>query len=288
MEIRYAKRLTEIPPYIFHQLSRMKAAEAQLGRDIIDLGIGDPDLPTPSRIVERLKVESENPSNHRYPPYAGIKPFKIAIAEWYNRRYGIDIDPETEVIVLIGSKEGIAHTFLSFVNPGDVALCPNPSYPVYSPAAIFAGGLPFSVPLREEVNFLPDISSIPDDVVKKAAIFFINYPNNPTAAIIDSESLKLLVAFCRSNDIILCQDAAYAMLTFDGYECPSLFSVDGAKDVGLEFHSLSKTFNMTGWRVAFAVGRKEIVQGLLTIKSNVDSGVFTAIQLAGVEALKPC
>jgi LL-diaminopimelate aminotransferase len=288
MEVKYSRRLTEIPPYIFKQLSEMKAAEIQLGKDVIDLGIGDPDLPTPVRIIERLKIESEKPENHGYPPYAGIKPFRESIASWYKRTFDIDIDPDKEVIVLIGSKEGIAHTFLSFVNPGDIALCPNPSYPVYSPATIFAGGIPYYVPLREENNFLPDISSIPDEVTETARIFFINYPNNPTAAVLDRDSLGILVSYCRKNKIILCQDAAYAMLTFDGYEYPSLFSIEGARDVGLEFHSLSKTFNMTGWRIGFAIGREEIVRGLLQVKSNMDSGVFPAIQMAGVEALDNC
>jgi len=288
MEIRYTKRFSEIPAYIFQQLSEMKAAQVQLGKDVIDLGIGDPDLPTPARIIERLKAECEKPENHRYPPYAGIRPFKEAIARWYKTRFGIEIDPESEVIVLIGSKEGIAHTFISYVDPGDIALVPNPSYPVYSPATVFAGGSPQNVPLREETGFLPDISAIPDDVARRARIFFINYPNNPTAAVIERDALELLVSYCRMNEIILCQDAAYAMLTFDGYEFPSLFSIDGAWDVGLEFHSLSKTFNMTGWRVGFAVGRKEIVAGLLRVKSNIDSGVFPAIQMAGVEALDSC
>ncbi|MFQ6102838.1 MAG: LL-diaminopimelate aminotransferase [Candidatus Glassbacteria bacterium] len=288
MDIKYSKRLSMIPAYIFQRLSEMKEAQLQLGKDIIDLGIGDPDLPTPRRIIERLKAESEKPENHHYPPYAGIRPFKDAIARWYKGRFGIDIDADKEVIVLIGSKEGIAHIFLSFIDPGDVALCPNPSYPVYSPATVFAGGTPFYVPLREENNFLPDISSIPKEIARRARLFIINYPNNPTAAVIDKESLELIVSFCRSNEIILCQDAAYSMLTFDGYEYPALFSIDGAREVGVEFHSLSKTFNMTGWRVGFAVGREEILRGLLRIKSNMDSGVFPAIQQAGVEALENC
>lgn len=288
MDVQYAQRLLDIPAYIFAQLAEMKKAELQLGRDIIDLGIGDPDLPTPKRIIERLKREASNPEHHRYPPYAGIEPFRSAAAVWYEKRCGIAFDPESEIVTLIGSKEGIAHTFLAFVGPGDIALCPDPAYPVYSPATIFAGGTPFYVPLKEENGFLPDISAVPADVAKKAKLFFINYPNNPTAAVIGRESLELLVSFCRSHDIILCQDAAYAMLTFDGYECPSLFSVDGARDIGIEFHSLSKTFNMTGWRIGFAIGRSELVGGLLKIKSNVDSGVFPAIQMAGVEALENC
>jgi len=288
MEIRYSKRFSKIPAYIFKQLSEMKAAQIQLGKDVIDLGIGDPDLPTPTRIVERLKTESEKPENHRYPPYAGIKPFKEAIARWYKRKYGVEVDPNSEVIVLIGSKEGIAHTFISYVDPGDIALIPDPSYPVYSPATIFAGGTPYYVPLKEEIAYLPAISTIPEDIAQRARIFFINYPNNPTAAVIEREGLELLVSFCKANNIILCQDAAYAELTFDGYEFPSLLSIDGARDVGLEFHSLSKTYNMTGWRVGFAVGRRELVSGLLRVKSNMDSGVFPAIQMAGVEALDNC
>ncbi len=288
MDVQYAQRLLDIPTYIFAQLGEMKRAEVQLGRDIIDLGIGDPDLPTPKRIIERLRREAGDPRHHRYPPYAGIEPFRRAIAGWYERQFGISFDPENEIVVLIGSKEGIAHTFLAFVGPGDIALCPDPAYPVYSPATIFAGGKPYPVPLREENGFLPDISSIPPEVAEKARLFFINYPNNPTAAVIGREGLELLVSFCRAHNIILCQDAAYAMLTFDGYEHPSLFGVDGARDVGIEFHSLSKTFNMTGWRVGFAVGRKELVGGLLKIKSNVDSGVFPAIQMAGIEALENC
>jgi LL-diaminopimelate aminotransferase len=288
MEVRYAQRLLDIPVYIFAKLAELKQVEVGRGKDVIDLGIGDPDLPTPSRIIEKLKRESEKPENHRYPPYAGIRPFRESIARWYERKFGIEIDPDSEVLVLIGSKEGIAHTFLAFVGPGDVALCPDPAYPVYSPATIFAGGTPYYVPLQEENDFLPDISSIPPEVVKRAKIFFINFPNNPTAAVIDKANLGSIVSFCRANHIILCQDAAYAMLSFDGHEHPSLFSVEGGRDIGIEFHSLSKTYNMTGWRCGFAVGRKELVGGLLRLKSNLDSGVFPAIQMAGVEALDHC
>lgn len=288
MQVRYAQRLLDIPAYIFAKLAELKQAEVDRGKDVIDLGIGDPDLPTPSRIIARLQSESEKPENHRYPPYAGIRPFRESIARWYERKFGIEIDPSSEVIVLIGSKEGIAHSFLTFVGPGDVALCPDPAYPVYSPAAVFAGATPYYVPLSEENGFLPDMSAIPPRVAESAKLFFINYPNNPTAAIIGRESLEAIVSFCRANSIILCQDAAYSMLTFDGYEYPSLFSVEGAREIGIEFHSLSKTYNMTGWRCGFAVGRKELVAGLLKLKSNMDSGVFSAIQMAGAEALDHC
>jgi LL-diaminopimelate aminotransferase len=288
MQVKYAQRLLDIPAYIFAKLNEMKQAEVGRGRDVIDLGIGDPDLPTPTRIVEKLKRECERAENHRYPPYAGIAPFREAIARWYERKFGIEVDPASEVIVLIGSKEGIAHTYLAFTGPGDVALCPDPAYPVYSPAAIFAGSTPYYVPLLEENGFLPDISSIPPDVVKKAKLFFINYPNNPTAAVIERPGLQAIVSFCRSHGIILCQDAAYAMLAFDGWEYPSLFSMEGGREIGIEFHSLSKTFNMTGWRCGFAIGRRELIGGLLRLKSNIDSGVFPAIQMAGIEALEHC
>jgi len=253
--------------------------------DLIDLGIGDPDLPTPRLIIERLKVASENPKNHRYPSYEGMIEFRTAVAQWYERRFSVKLDPRTEVLSLIGSKEGIAHIPLAFVNPGDYVLVPSPGYPVYRVSTLFAGGTPYFLPLRKENGFLPKLSEIPETVAQKAKIIFINYPNNPTSAIAERSFFEEVVAFARRYQIIVCHDAAYSEIAFDGYQPLSFLETEGAKEVGVEFHSLSKTFNMTGWRIGFALGRSEIVSGLGRIKTNIDSGLFQAIQEAGTEAL---
>ena len=285
MRIEMAKRIDQIPPYLFAEIDKKKEEMRQKGVDLIDLGIGDPDLPTPKLIIKRLKKAAENPRNHRYPSYEGMIEFRTAVAQWYERRFGVKLNPSTEVLSLIGSKEGIAHIPLAFVNPGDVVLVPSPGYPVYRVSTLFAGGTPYFLPLRKENGFLPNLSEIPEAVAKKARLLFINYPNNPTSAIAEKPFFEQVVAFARQYRIIVCHDAAYSEIAFDGYQPLSFLEVEGAKEVGVEFHSLSKTFNMTGWRIGFAVGHEEIVSGLGKVKTNVDSGVFQAIQEAGIEAL---
>jgi LL-diaminopimelate aminotransferase len=285
MRIEKAKRVEEIPPYLFAEIDRKKAEMRRKGMDLIDLGIGDPDIPTPQPIIERLKKAAENPKHHRYPSYEGMIEFRTAVAQWYQKRFGVTLDAATEVLSLIGSKEGIAHIPLAFVNPGDTVLVPSPGYPVYRVSTLFAGGTPYYLPLRKEVGFLPNLSEIPGSVAEKAKLLFINYPNNPTAAVAEKSFFEEVVAFARRHQIIVCHDAAYSEVAFDGYRPISFMEVEGAKEVGIEFHSLSKTFNMTGWRVGFAVGRAEIVSTLGRIKENIDSGLFQAIQEAGIEAL---
>jgi len=283
--IAKAKRIEELPPYLFAEIDRKKEEMRKRGVDIIDLGIGDPDLPTPSRVVEAMKKAIEDPSTHSYPSYRGMLEFREAVARWYRRRFDVDLDPSREVLTLIGSKEGIAHIPLAFVDPGDVALIPTPGYPVYRVATLFAGGVPYAMRLTKENKFLPDLSRIPPDLAQKAKLIFINYPNNPTGAVGGCEFFEKVVEFASEHNIIVCHDAAYTEVAYDGYRPLSFLEVEGAKEVGVEFHSLSKTYNMTGWRVGFAVGNEEVIEGLGKIKTNVDSGVFEAVQRAGVEAL---
>ncbi len=285
MRIEKAKRIEQIPPYLFAEIDRKKEEMKKKGIDLIDLGIGDPDLATPEPIVERMKRATEDPKNHHYPSYEGMIEFRTAAAQWFERRFGVRFDPKTEVLTLIGSKEGIAHIPLAFVNPGDYVLVPSPGYPVYRVATLFAGGIPYFMPLLKENGFLPRLSDIPKEVAERAKLLFINYPNNPTSAVAEKPFFEEVIAFARRYGIIVCHDAAYSELAFDGYRPLSLFEVDGAKEVGIEFHSLSKTFNMTGWRIGFAVGNPEIVGGLGRVKTNIDSGLFQAIQEAGIEAL---
>lgn len=281
-----AERLRQLPPYLFKEIDRKKAEVKARGVDIIDLGIGDPDLPTPPHIIEAMKEASKNPATHRYPSYSGMSDFREAVSQWYHERFGVDLNPEEEVLCLIGSKEGIAHFPLAFVNPGDVALVPTPAYPVYHTATLFAGGESFFMPLLRENGFLPDLGRIPDEITSRARIMFINYPNNPTAAVAGLDFFDEVVGFARKNQIVVCHDAAYTEMAFDGYRPPSFLAAAGAKDVGLEFHSLSKTYNMTGWRIGFAVGNREAIGGLGAIKSNVDSGVFQAVQMAALAAIR--
>lgn len=281
-----AERLKRLPPYLFKEVDRKKAEIMSQGVDIIDLGVGDPDLPTPVHIIEAIKKAAEDPANHRYPSYSGMNDFKYAVSEWYKDRFDVELEPEKEVVSLIGSKEGIAHLPLAFINPGDLALVPTPAYPVYSTATLFAGGESFFMPLLSENNFLPDLDSIPTESAKRARLMFINYPNNPTAAVADLDFFDRVVEFARKHNILVCHDAAYTEMAFDGYRAPSFLKAEGAKEVGIEFHSLSKTYNMTGWRIGFAVGNSEAIDGLGVVKSNIDSGVFQAVQLAGIEALR--
>jgi LL-diaminopimelate aminotransferase len=285
MRIEMAKRIDQIPPYLFAEIDKRKEEIRKKGIDLIDLGIGDPDLPTPKAIIERLKKAAENPKNHRYPSYEGMIEFRTAVARWYERRFGINLDPETEVLSLIGSKEGIAHIPLAFVDPGDIVLIPSPGYPVYRVSTLFAGGTPYFLPLRKENRFLFNVSQIPESVAKKAKLLFVNYPNNPTSAVAERSFFEEVVAFARRYQIIVSHDAAYSEVAFDGYHPLSFLQVEGAREVGVEFHSLSKTFNMTGWRIGFAVGHPEILAGLGRVKTNIDSGLFQAVQEAGTEAL---
>jgi len=286
MEMRYANRIDRIPPYLFAEIDREIERKKNEGTDIINLSVGDPDLPTPRNIVERLQEAARDPINHRYPSYAGMPAFRKTIADWYRRRFNVSLDPEEEVIALIGSKEGIAHIPLAFINSGDVALVPDPAYPVYKIGTILAGGEPIAVPLMEENGFKPDLEKIDREIARKAKILFINYPNNPTTATAELEFFREVVDFSIDNEIIVCHDAPYTEMTFNGYKARSFLEVRNAKDIGIEFHSLSKTYNMTGWRIGFAVGNSEVLAGLGKVKENVDSGVFQAIQYAAIEALE--
>ena len=281
-----AERLKQLPPYLFKEIDRKKAEVMAKGVDIIDLGVGDPDLSTPQHIIGEMKKAVDDPANHRYPSYSGMNDFKEAVAGWYQERFGVDLDPNREVVSLIGSKEGLAHFPLAFVNPGDIALVPTPAYPVYNIATLFAGGESYFMPLLSKNNYLPDLKKIPESVLERSKIMFINYPNNPTAAVADLPFFENVVAFAKKYNIVVCHDAAYTEMAFDGYRPPSFLEADGAKEVGVEFHSLSKTYNMTGWRIGFAVGNEKGMEGLGAIKSNIDSGVFQAVQRAGIEAIK--
>ena len=280
-----AERLKRLPPYLFAEIDRQKKEARARGMDLVDLGIGDPDLPTAPHVIEALHRAARDPKNHRYPDYEGLLTFREAAAAWYRARFGVSLDPATEVLTLIGSKEGTAHMPLAFVNPGDAVLVPDPGYPVYAAGTWFAGGEPYFLPLRAERQFLPDLDAIPPDVLRRARMLYLNYPNNPTAAGATREFFREVVRFADRHGIIVCHDAMYSELRFDGYEPPSFLQVDGAKDVGVEFHSCSKTYSMTGWRIGFVVGHRDVLAGLGRVKTNVDSGVFQAVQEAGIAAL---
>ena len=281
----YAKGISSLPPYLFAEIDARKRETEKKGVDIIDFGIGDPDLPTPPHIVEAVCNAAKDPSNHRYPSYEGMLSFREAVATWYKHRKYIKLDAEDEVLTLIGSKEGIAHSAFAFLNPGDIALVPDPAYPVYNNATIMANSTPYSVPLTEEHGFKPDLERIDKGIARKAKIMFLNYPNNPTAATAEKSFFKEVVDFAHDYEIIILHDNPYSELTFDGYKAPSFLAVDSARDVGVEFGSLSKTYNMTGWRIGFVVGNSEIIKGLKLVKTNVDSGAFQAVQMAGIAAL---
>ena len=267
------------------EIDRLKAEVQAKGVDIIDLGVGDPDLPTPAPILDRLTQAAREPRNHRYPSYSGMNDFRRAVAGWYRQRFGVALDPDSEVVTLIGSKEGIAHFPLAFINPGDLALVPSPGYPVYYTGVLFAGGRSHFLPLLRENGFLPDLSLLSQETANQAKLLYINYPNNPTAAVAGRAFFENVVQFAREHRILVCHDAAYSEIAYDGYRPMSFLEIPGAKDIGLEFHSLSKTYNMTGWRIGFAVGNKELIGGLSQAKSNIDSGAAQAIQWAGIEAL---
>ena len=284
--MRLAKRVEELPPYLFAQISKVIAAKKAQGIDVITFGIGDPDLPTPPNILDALHRAADNPANHRYPESEGLPELRQAVADWYGSRFGVTLDRDTEVLPLIGAKEGIGHMALCLIDPGDIALVPDPAYPVYSIGTMFAGGETYWLPLEEENGWLPDLGAIPEDVARKAKVIWVNYPNNPTGAVAGIDFYNDLVAFAKKYDIAVCHDAPYSEIAYDGYRPVSLLEAKDAMDVGIEFHSLSKSYNMTGWRVGMAVGNARLINALMRVKSNLDSGIPQAVQLMAIEALR--
>lgn len=284
--MKAANRIGNLPPYLFAQIDKRVAEKKAEGVDVISLGIGDPDMPTPDNIIDVLCEQARNPANHRYPSYYGMPMFRRAIAGWYKKRFDVDLDPDTEVLPLIGSKEGIAHIALTMLDPGDISLVADPGYPVYNTGAIIAGATPHFLPLTDENDFLPRLDEIPGDVMERSKVVLLNYPNNPTSAIAPDSFFDELVAWAEKTGVMVAHDNPYSEITFDGYVAPSFLQYEGAKDVGIEFHSLSKTYNMTGWRIGWACGNAKIIEALGTVKSNIDSGIFNAIQYAGIEALE--
>jgi LL-diaminopimelate aminotransferase len=281
-----AKRLATLPPYLFAAIDKAKAEVKAKGIDIISLGIGDPDLPTPDFIIDALCAAAKKPANHQYPSYIGMLAYRTAVADWYKRRFGVTLDPETEVLGLIGSKEGIAHFPLAFVDPGDTALIATPNYPVYGVTTEFCGGTPIYLPLTDDNDFLPELDAIDNDTWKKAKLIYINYPNNPTAATAPRSFYEKLIEKAKEFNVIVVHDAAYTEMYYDEAKKPlSIMEIPGGKDVAIEFHSLSKTYNMTGWRVGMAVGNASLVKGLAKVKEQMDSGIFQAVQEAGAVAL---
>ena len=286
MQLKTATRLTLLPPYLFAELDRLKKQVQAQGVDVISLGIGDPDLPTPQHIVDSVKRAAANPANHRYPDYEGLESFRRTSAEWYAKRFGPKFDPHKEVCALIGSKEGIANFSTAVVDPGDIVLIPDPGYPVYFSGCVFNGGEPYFMVLKKEKGFVPDLDAIPAEVARRAKLMWLNYPNNPTGATVDRSFFENAVQFCLKRNIILAHDNAYSEIAYDGYRAPSVFEVEGARECAVEFHSLSKTFSMTGWRVGFVVGNAQLVGALGKVKTNFDSGVFQAVQEAAITALE--
>jgi LL-diaminopimelate aminotransferase len=280
-----AQRLGLIPPYLFAEIDRKVQEKKRAGVDVISLGIGDPDLPTPQRIVSVLQEAAADPANHRYPSYFGLAELREAIANWYRERFHVTLDPDTEILPTLGSKDGISHVPLALVDPGDVVLAPDPGYTVYVTGALMAAGEPYIMPLKVENGWLPDLEAIPNAVADRARLMWLNYPNNPTAATAPVEFFESAVRFCREHEILLCHDAPYTDVAFRGYRAPSVLQVDGAKEVAVEFHSLSKTFNMTGWRIGWVCGRADLVGLIGQLKTNIDSGIFQAVQWAAIEAL---
>lgn len=280
-----AARLAKIGAYLFADIDRKQAELQSKGVDVINLGIGDPDLPTPDHIIEALTQAARDPRTHRYPPYGGTPDFREAIAAWYRRRFDVALNPDTDVLALIGSKEGLAHLPWAVLNPGEVTLVPDPGYPVYRAATILAEGEPAAVPLLADRGFLPDLGAIPQSVVRRARILFLNYPNNPTAGVATLGFFQDVVRFAQDNGMLVAHDNSYSEIAYDGYRPPSFLQAEGAREVGIELHSLSKTFCMTGWRIGFAVGNPEAIAALGRIKTNIDSGIFRAVQQAGIAAL---
>lgn len=285
MSFQLPDRLKALPPYLFVAIDRKKRALLEAGKDVISFGVGDPDQPTPSHIVQQLQKSAENPAWHRYPHDLGLPAFRQDVARFFERRYRVKLDPDTEILTLIGTKEGLGHLSLATLNPGAMALIPEPGYPVYRSSVLFAGGLPFTLELREENDFLPDLAAVPHDVARNAGLLFINYPNNPTGAVAPLRFFEQAVRFAQEHDLIVVSDAAYNEMYFSE-PAHSVFEVPGARDVAVELHSLSKTFNMTGWRVGFAAGNAQVLAALAKLKSNLDSSQFSAIQEAGAAALR--
>ena len=286
MNVDYAERIKKLPPYLFEEIDKAKQKAVEQGRPIIDLGVGDPDTPTPDFIIKKLQESVLDASTHKYALNKGLRVLREEMANWYKSRFNVELDPDTEVLPLLGSKEGIGHVPMAFIDPGDTVLIPDPGYPPYNSGTIFAGGKPCFMPLLADNGFLPDLDAIDPEVAKECKLMHINYPNNPTGAVCDEAFYEKIVEFARKNNIIVCSDAAYTEMSYDGYNPTSFLEVDGAKEVGIEFHSLSKTFNMTGWRVGLAVGNADILSGLAKVKANLDSGIFTAVQIAAIEALR--
>lgn len=280
-----SKRIKNLPPYLFAEIDKMIAKAKEEGIDVISFGIGDPDLPTPDNIVSKMKDALDDPSTHSYPSYEGLYEFRQAVADWYDRRYNVKFDADREIVSLIGCKEGIAHFPFCYLNPGDIALYPDPGYPVYKTSILLSGGEPYIMPLLKENDFLPDLEAIPEDIARQAKLLFINYPNNPTGATADDEFYRNIIDFGLKYDIIIAHDAAYSEIGLDDYSPPSLMQFKKAKDIGIEFNSLSKPYNMTGWRIGWAIGSAELIEALGRIKTNIDSGIFEAVQYAGIEAL---
>jgi len=281
--VRVAKRIETLPPYLFAEIDRKIAAKRAAGVDVISFGVGDPDSPTPAHIVDAIRDAAADPATHQYPSYFGMPTYRRAIAGWYARRFGVTLDPDTEVLPLIGSKEGIAHLPVAYIDPGDVALIPDPGYPVYQVATHLAGGTGMPFTLSADRGFLPDWNAV--RVPERTKVVWLNYPSNPTAAVATLDEFRAAVDFARAHDLLLAHDNAYSEITFDGFVAPSVLQVEGAKDVAVEFHSLSKTYNMTGWRCGFVVGSAEAIEALGRVKTNIDSGIFNAIQRAGIAAL---
>ena len=284
--MRFSERMDRVPPYLFVQISRKIAEKKAQGIEVISFGIGDPDIPTPDYVIDALGDASHDAPNHRYPESEGLPEFREGVADWYKRRFDVTLDPEKEVISLIGAKEGIGHVAFCFLDAGDVALVPDPGYPVYAMGTLFAGGESYMLPLNEENDWLPDLDSIPGDVAARAKLLWLNYPNNPTGAVTDLDYFGKAIEFAKQHDIAIMHDACYTEVAYDGYRPPSFLQAEGAMDVGIEFHSLSKSYNMTGWRIGMAVGNADMIDALLTIKSNLDSGVPQAVQHMAIEAMK--
>ncbi len=283
--MKVSQRIEKLKPYLFVEITQKIAEKQAKGEEIISFAIGDPDIPTPPHILDRLCREAQDPANHRYPESAGLPELCQAIARWYQSRFGVSLDPETEVLPLIGAKEGIGHIAFCYIDPGDTALVPDPAYPVYSISTMLAGGTPYYMALREQNGFLPDLSSIRDYTLQRARLLWINYPNNPTGAVAELDFFNRVVEFASRYDIAVCHDFPYSEVAFDGYQTVSLMQADGARDIGVEFHSLSKSYNMTGWRIGMVVGNAGMVDALRRLKSNLDSGIPQAIQYAAIEAL---
>ena len=284
--MEFANRIQNLPPYLFYEINKRIAEKRAQGIDVISLAIGDPDLPTPDYILDSMWQASQDPANHRYPESDSLLELRQAVSQWYERKFDLTFDPEKEILPLIGSKEGIGHIALCFIDPGDVALVPDPGYPVYSVGTMFAGGESYFMPLTEENDFLADLDAIPEAVAQKAKVMWLNYPNNPTAAVADLDYFERVVAFAKRYNIAVLHDAPYTEVAFDGFRPPSFLQAKGARDVGIEFHSLSKTYNMTGWRIGMAVGNPSIINALLRVKSNLDSGIPQAIQKMAITALQ--